>query len=61
LIDVGIPSDRNIVQIDVAVPSDRNIVQMEAEKKLKYKNLSTEIHHVKWVLCHHSIRWLAWK
>jgi hypothetical protein len=29
--------------IDVAVTSDRNITQMEAEKELKYKNLSIEI------------------
>jgi len=29
--------------IDVTIPSDRNIVQKEAEKRLKYKNLSREI------------------
>jgi hypothetical protein len=29
--------------IDVAVPLDRNVIQKESEKKLKYKNLSTEI------------------
>jgi hypothetical protein len=29
--------------IDVAIPSDRNVIQREAEKKLKYKNLSIEI------------------
>jgi hypothetical protein len=29
--------------IDVAIPSDRNVIQKEAEKKLKYKNPSTEI------------------
>jgi hypothetical protein len=28
--------------IDVAIPSDRNIIQKEAECKLKYKNLGTE-------------------
>jgi len=28
--------------IDVAIPSDRNIIQKEAENKLKYKNLSIE-------------------
>jgi hypothetical protein len=30
---------------DVAIPSDKNrpIIQKEAEKKLKYKNLSIEI------------------
>jgi hypothetical protein len=25
--------------IDVAIPSDRNVIQKEAEKKLKYKTL----------------------
>jgi len=29
--------------IDVAIPADRNVVQKEAEKKLKYKSLYTEI------------------
>jgi hypothetical protein len=29
--------------IDVAIPSDRNVIQKESEKKLKYKNLSIEI------------------
>jgi hypothetical protein len=29
--------------IDVAIPSDRNVIQRESEKKLKYKNLSIEI------------------
>ena len=28
---------------DVAIPADRNVVQKEAEKKLKYKSLCTEI------------------
>jgi hypothetical protein len=28
--------------IDVAIPSDKNVIQKEAEKKLKYKNLSIE-------------------
>jgi hypothetical protein len=27
----------------VAIPSDKNVIQKEAEKKLKYTNLSTEI------------------
>jgi hypothetical protein len=36
-------ADKTCLLIDVAVPSDRNIIQMEAEKKLKYKNLSIEI------------------
>jgi stage III sporulation protein SpoIIIAA len=29
--------------IDVAIPSDKNIIQKEAKQKLKYKNLSIEI------------------
>jgi hypothetical protein len=29
--------------IDVAIPADRNVVLKEAEKKLKYKSLCTEI------------------
>ena len=29
--------------IDVAIPADRNVVQKEAEKKLKYKSLCTEL------------------
>jgi hypothetical protein len=31
------------VPIDMAIPADRNVVQKEAEKKLKYKSLCTEI------------------
>jgi hypothetical protein len=29
--------------IDVAIPGDRNVIQKEAEKNLKYKNLTIEI------------------
>jgi hypothetical protein len=29
--------------IDVAIPSDKNAILKEAEKEMKYKNLSTEI------------------
>jgi hypothetical protein len=29
--------------IDVAIPSHKNVIQKEAEKKLKYKNLSIKI------------------
>jgi hypothetical protein len=29
--------------INVAIPADRNVFQEEAEKFLKYKNLTTEI------------------
>jgi hypothetical protein len=32
--------DKTCLLIDVAIPSDKNIIQKEAEKKLKYKNLS---------------------
>jgi hypothetical protein len=35
--------DKTSLLIDVAIPSDKNTIQKEAEKKLKYKNLSTEI------------------
>jgi hypothetical protein len=29
--------------IDVAIPSHRNVIKKKGEKKLKYKNLSIEI------------------
>jgi hypothetical protein len=29
--------------IDAAIPSDKNVIQKEAEKKLKYKNVSIDI------------------
>jgi hypothetical protein len=32
--------------IDVATPSDKNVIQKEAEKKLKYTNLSIEIQRI---------------
>jgi hypothetical protein len=32
--------DKTRLLIDVAIPSDRNVKQKEIEKKLKYKNLS---------------------
>jgi hypothetical protein len=35
--------DKTFLLVDVAIPSDKNVIQKEAEKKLKYKNLSTEI------------------
>jgi hypothetical protein len=35
--------DRICLLIDVAIPSDRNVRQKESEKKLKYKNLSIGI------------------
>jgi hypothetical protein len=35
--------DKICLLIDVAIPSDRNVIEKESENKLKYKNLSTEI------------------
>ena len=35
--------EKTCTLIDVAIPADRNDVQNEAEKKLKYKSLCTEI------------------
>jgi hypothetical protein len=35
--------DKTCLLIGVAIPSDNNVMQKEAEKKLKYKNLSIEI------------------
>jgi len=35
----------------VAIPADRNAMQQEAEKKLKYKNLCTEIQRMWNVKC----------
>jgi hypothetical protein len=32
-----------LLLIDVAIPSDRNVIQKESEKRLKYKKLSIEI------------------
>jgi hypothetical protein len=34
--------DKICLLLDVAIPSDRNIIKKESEKKLKYKNLSIE-------------------
>jgi hypothetical protein len=35
--------DKICLLIDVAIPSDRNVIQKESENKLKYKHLSIEI------------------
>jgi len=35
--------EKTCTLIDVAIPADRNVVQKEAEKKLKYESLCTEI------------------
>jgi hypothetical protein len=32
-----------IIIIIIPIPSDKNVIQKEAEKELKYKNLSIEI------------------
>jgi len=32
--------------IDVAIPGDRNVIKKEAEKSLKYKDLTIEIQHM---------------
>jgi hypothetical protein len=32
--------------IDIAIPGDRNVIQKEAEKILKYKDLTIEIQHM---------------
>jgi hypothetical protein len=37
--------------IDVTVPSDRNIIKKEAENKLKYKSLSIEIRGMRNMKC----------
>jgi hypothetical protein len=48
--------DKTCLLIDVAIPSDKNVIQKEAEKKLKYKNLSSEnVEHE--MLCHTSNHW----
>jgi hypothetical protein len=39
--------DKICLLIDVAIPSNRNVIQKESENKLKYKNLSIEIQR-KW-------------
>jgi hypothetical protein len=38
--------DRTCSLIDAAILSERNVIQKEAEKKLKYKNLSIEIQRI---------------
>jgi hypothetical protein len=44
--------------IDVAIPSDKNVIQEEAENKLRYKNKyrnSENVEHE--MLCHTSNHW----
>jgi hypothetical protein len=43
--------DITCLLIDVAIPSDKNVIQKEAEKKLKYKNISIEIQRMWNVKC----------
>jgi hypothetical protein len=38
--------EKTCTLIDVAIPADRNDVQKEAEKKLKYKSLCTEVQRI---------------
>jgi hypothetical protein len=44
-------NDRTCLLTDVAISSDRNVIQKEAENKLKYKNLSTEIQRMWKIKC----------
>ena len=37
---------RTCMLIDVAIPGDRNVIKKEAEKILKYKDLTIEIQHM---------------
>jgi hypothetical protein len=43
--------DKICLLIDVAIPSDRNVIQKESEKKLKYKNLNIEIQRMWNIKC----------
>jgi hypothetical protein len=43
--------DKTCLLFDVAIPSDKNVIQKEAEKKLKYKNLSIEIQRLRNMKC----------
>ena len=38
--------NRTCMLIDVAIPGDGNVIEKEAEKILKYKDLTTEIQHM---------------
>jgi hypothetical protein len=38
--------EKTCTLMDVAIPTDRNVVQEESEKKLKYKSLCIEIHRM---------------
>ena len=43
--------EKTCTLIDVAIPADRNVVQKEAQKKLKYNSLCTEIQRMWNVQC----------
>jgi hypothetical protein len=43
--------DRTCLLIDVAIPSDKNVIQKETENKLKCKNVSIEIQRMWNVKC----------
>jgi hypothetical protein len=43
--------DKICLLIDVAIPSDKNVIQKESEKKLIYKNLSIEIQRMWNIKC----------
>jgi hypothetical protein len=51
--------DKTCLLIDVAIPSDKNVIQKEAENKSKYKNLkyrnSENVEHE--MLCHICNHW----
>jgi hypothetical protein len=42
---------KTCILIDVVIPADRNVTQKQAEKKLKYKSLCTEIQRMSNVKC----------
>jgi hypothetical protein len=46
VIDPNNNNNNNNNNKDVAIPGDRNVIQKEAEKILKYKDLTIEIQHV---------------
>ena len=53
---------RTCILIDVAIPGDRNVIKKEAEKILKYKDLTIEIQRM-WNVkkkCDTSNNWSDW-
>jgi hypothetical protein len=43
--------DKICLLIDVAIPSYRNVIEKESKKKLKYKNVSIEIQRMRNMKC----------